>query len=79
LKQQSSGPSVASVQSADKTTGVKAPDLIFSEEKHVTSLSEFPSNFVTPSIVDNTNAVQQVVSVRCYVFIATLVVSLLEI
>ncbi|TKW13831.1 hypothetical protein SEVIR_5G126800v4 [Setaria viridis] len=60
LKQQSSGPSLASVQSADKTIGVKAPDLVFTEEKHMTGLSEFPSNFVTPSIVDNTNAVQQV-------------------
>ncbi|CAL4952002.1 unnamed protein product [Urochloa decumbens] len=58
LKLQNSGPSLASVQSADKTIGIKPPDLVFTEQKHMAGLSEFPSNFVTPSIVDNTNAVQ---------------------
>jgi hypothetical protein len=66
------------VQSADNTIGIKPPDLVFSEQKHMAGSGEFPSNFVTPSIVDNTIAVQPVVSIRCYMFVAILVVSLLE-
>ncbi|RLM91267.1 TSL-kinase interacting protein 1-like [Panicum miliaceum] len=60
LKQQWSGPSLSSVQSADNTIGIKPPDLVFSEQKHMAGSGEFPSNFVTPSIVDNTIAVQPV-------------------
>ncbi|CAO2181153.1 unnamed protein product [Urochloa humidicola] len=60
LKLQNSGPSLEPVQSADETIGIKPPDLVFTEQKHMAGLSEFPSNFVTPSIVDNTNAVQPV-------------------
>jgi len=60
LKQQCSGPSLSSVQSADNTIGMKPPDLVFNEQKHMAGSCEFPSNFVTPSIVDNTIAVQPV-------------------
>ncbi|XP_062204063.1 TSL-kinase interacting protein 1-like isoform X1 [Phragmites australis] len=60
LKQQSSGSSLASVHSADKTIGNKPSDLVFSEQKHMMGSGEFPSNFVLPSIVDNTNTVQAV-------------------
>ena len=56
----------------------QASDLVLSEQKHMAGSGEFPSNFVTPSIVDSTIAVQPVVSIRCYVFVAILVVSLLE-
>jgi len=58
LKQQCSGPSLSSVQSADNT--IKPPDLVLSEQKHMAGSGEFPSNFVTPSIVDSTIAVQPV-------------------
>ena len=66
------------MQSADNTIGMKPPDLVYNEQKHMAGSCEFPSNFVTPSIVDSTIAVQPVVSIRCYVFVAILVVSLLE-
>lgn len=69
---------MASVQSADKIIGIKPQDDVFSEQKHMAGSGEFPSNFVAPFIMDNTNAVQQVVSFRCHVFVAILVVSLLE-
>jgi len=42
---------------------MKPPDLVFNEQKHMAGSCEFPSNFVTPSIVDNTIAVQPVVSI----------------
>lgn len=67
---------MASIQPADKIIGIKPQDDVFSEQKHMAGSGEFPSNFVAPFIMDNTNAVQQVVSFRCHV--AILVVSLLE-
>ncbi|XP_062194751.1 TSL-kinase interacting protein 1-like isoform X2 [Phragmites australis] len=60
LKQQSSGSSLAPVHSIDNTIGNTPSDLVFSEQKHMVGSSEFPSNFVAPSIVDNTNTVQAV-------------------
>ncbi|KAF8705784.1 hypothetical protein HU200_030989 [Digitaria exilis] len=57
---ESSGPSLASVQSADKIIGTKPGGDVFSEQKLMAGSGEFPSNFVVPSILDNTNAVQQV-------------------
>ncbi|KAL6848053.1 hypothetical protein ACP4OV_022181 [Aristida adscensionis] len=57
LMQQSSGPSLPSANSSE-TLGNKPSDIVSSEQKHVDGSVEFPSNFVTPSIVDNTNTVQ---------------------
>ncbi|XP_066316975.1 TSL-kinase interacting protein 1-like [Miscanthus floridulus] len=58
LKQQSSESSLASAHSTDKTIGSKPPDLVFNEQKHMAGSGEFPNNFVTPSVVNNTNTSQ---------------------
>ncbi|WVZ72581.1 hypothetical protein U9M48_021015 [Paspalum notatum var. saurae] len=58
LKPPSSGPPLASVHSSEKIIGNKPSDLVFSEQKHMAGSGEFLSNFVTPSIVNNTNTAQ---------------------
>ena len=66
LKQQSSEPSLASAHSTDKTIGSKPPYLVFNEQKHMAGSGEFPNNFVTPSVVNNTNTSQVAVSIKYY-------------
>ena len=66
LKQQSSEPSLASAHSTDKTIGSKPPDLVFNEQKHMAGSGEFPNNFVTPSVVNNTNTSQVAVCIKYY-------------
>ncbi|TVU21496.1 hypothetical protein EJB05_31133 [Eragrostis curvula] len=60
LKQQISESSLASAHFAGSTVVNKPSDLVFSEQKQMVASSEFPSSFVKPSIVDNTNTVQAV-------------------
>lgn len=60
LKLPSSGPSLPSVHSADKTIDNKPSNLVFSEQKHMAGLAEFPNNFVAPSIVNNSNTAHTV-------------------
>jgi hypothetical protein len=66
LKQQSSEPSLASAHSTDKTIGSKPPDLVFNEQKHMAGSGEFPNNFVTHSVMNNTNTSQVAVSIKYY-------------
>lgn len=64
------------MHSADKTIGDKPSDLVFSEQKQMVDLSEFPSKFAAPSVECDT--VLAVVSIKCYVFLATLMIFVLQ-
>jgi hypothetical protein len=56
---------LASSHVAGGTIVNKPSHLVFSEGEQMFTTSHFPSNFVKPSTVDDTNTIQAVVSIKC--------------